>query len=53
MRCDGLGEFEAAWHDMQRNPTHKEYVRMLGSVVSSGTESWTIHQVSEAPPTAD
>ncbi len=53
VRCDGLGEFEAAWHDMQRNPTHKEYVRMLGSVVSSGTESWTIHQVSEAPPTAD
>lgn len=50
VRCDGLDEFEAAWRDMHRNPTHKEYVRMLESLVAAGTEGWTIHFVSEAMP---
>ena len=53
VRCEGLDEFEAAWRDMQKNPMHKEYVRMLGSVVDAGAEGWTIHIVSEAPPSDD
>lgn len=53
VRCDGLDEFEAAWRDMQRNPAHKEYVRMLDAVVVAGTDSWTVHFVSEAPPVAE
>jgi hypothetical protein len=43
-RVDSLGDLEAAWSDMERNPHHREYLAHLGHVIVSGSARWTVHR---------
>lgn len=43
-RIDNIADLEAAWGDMDRNPHHAEYVKMLGNLIVDGTSRWTIHR---------
>jgi hypothetical protein len=44
VRVDSLADLEAAWNDMERNPHHHEYIKQLGHVIVSGTNSWTVQR---------
>ena len=44
-RCDSLGDLEASFSDMEKNPNHVEAMRSLEKFVVSGTDNWTVFQV--------
>jgi hypothetical protein len=41
VRVDSLGDLEAAWADIEKNPHHHELLKQLGHVVA-GEDHWTI-----------
>jgi hypothetical protein len=50
---DSLGDLEAAWTDMEKNPHHHEYLKQLGHVVVGGTNHWSVVRVRELIPSND
>ena len=50
VHLDSLSDLEAAWHDMERNPHHHEYMKQLGTVVAAGTNVWTVLRVRDIIP---
>jgi hypothetical protein len=42
VQFDNLTDLENAWNDRERNPHHREYMKMLEPVIVSGTNRWTI-----------
>ena len=50
VRIDSLADLEAAWGDMDRNPHHAEYMKMLGHLLVGGTGHWTVHRLVELVP---
>lgn len=52
VRVDSLGDLEAAWADMERNPHHHEHIKQLGTVIVSGSNHWSVHRVRDLIPGA-
>jgi len=52
VHADSLGDLEAAWNDMERNPHHHEYLKQLGTVIVSGTNHWAVLREHDLFPTA-
>jgi hypothetical protein len=42
VEVDSLGDLEAAWADMEKNPHHHEYQKQLAHVIVSGTNHWVV-----------
>jgi hypothetical protein len=42
IKVDSLGDLEAAWADMEKNPHHHEYLKQLAHVIVSGTNRWEV-----------
>ncbi len=49
VRADSLGDLEAAWGDMEKNPHHHELRKQLGHVIV-GKDRWTIHREHDVTP---
>ncbi len=47
---DNLTDLENAWNDRERNPYHREYMKMLEPVIVSGTNRWTILREDTVAP---
>jgi hypothetical protein len=42
VEVDSLGDLEAAWADMEKNPHHHEYHKQLAHVIVSGSNRWVV-----------
>lgn len=46
-RVESMGDLEASWRDMDKNPLHGEAMKSLERFLVSGTDSWTAYEVIE------
>jgi hypothetical protein len=44
IHVDSLADLEAAWNDMERNPSHQEHMKQLGHVIVAGSNHWTVYR---------
>ncbi len=42
---ENLGDLEAAWADMEKNPSHAEAMKSLERFVVGGTDTWKVYTV--------
>lgn len=47
---DNLSDLENAWNDRERNPHHREYMKMLEHLIIGGTNRWSIYREATMAP---